>query len=69
MLFARAPDAASMAQLQPSEVEGLIRVLGLAPTKAKNVVAMSKKLVEEHGGAVPDSFHGLESLPGVGHKT
>ncbi|PNH10341.1 Endonuclease III, partial [Tetrabaena socialis] len=62
-LFARGPDAAAMAQLQVDEIEGIIRVLGLAPTKAKNL------LVEQHGGEVPASWEALEALPGVGHKT
>ena len=68
-LFALAPDAAAMAKLPVPRVEGLIRVLGLAPTKARNLVALSKILVDMHGGAVPDTFEALESLPGVGHKT
>ena len=68
-LFALAPDASSMSKLPVSTVEGLIRVLGLAPTKARNLVALSKMLVEQHGGSVPDTFEALESLPGVGHKT
>ena len=41
-LFARAPDAASMALVPVAEAQAFIRVLGLAPTKAKNLVAMSK---------------------------
>ncbi|GAX75888.1 hypothetical protein CEUSTIGMA_g3331.t1 [Chlamydomonas eustigma] len=68
-LFARAGDAGAMSQLKALEVEDYIRTLGLAPTKAKNIVAMSKIVVDEHEGEVPDSFEGLESLPGVGHKT
>lgn len=67
-LFARAPDAPSMASLDAATVEGLIKQVGLAPTKAKNVVAMSKLLVEKHNGQVPATAEELESLPGVGHK-
>ena len=43
--------------------------VGLAPTKAKNLVAMAGLLLERHGGEVPRTFEELEALPGVGHKT
>ncbi|GAB4821817.1 hypothetical protein N2152v2_008863 [Parachlorella kessleri] len=68
-LFKLAPDAAAMAALAAETIEGCIRQLGLAPTKAKNLQAMAQMLVERHGGEVPDSFEALEALPGVGHKT
>ncbi|EFJ42342.1 hypothetical protein VOLCADRAFT_33476, partial [Volvox carteri f. nagariensis] len=68
-LFARGPDAMAMAALKVSEIERIIRVLGLAPTKARNVQRLSQMLVELYGGQVPDSFSALEELPGVGHKT
>ncbi|KAG1676061.1 hypothetical protein FOA52_014926 [Chlamydomonas sp. UWO 241] len=58
-----------MAALSVPMVEGFIKQLGLAPTKAKNVVAMSNLLMERHGGGVPNTFDELEALPGVGHKT
>lgn len=47
----------------------MIRQIGLAPTKAKNICSMSTMLVEEHNGVVPETFDELEKLPGVGHKT
>lgn len=53
-------------------VEGLkeyIKTIGLFNNKAKNVVALSKILVEEHGGEVPNDQEALEALPGVGRKT
>ena len=53
-------------------VEGLkeyIKTIGLYNNKAKNVVALSKILVEEHGGEVPNDQDALEALPGVGRKT
>ncbi len=53
-------------------VEGLtkyIRTIGLFNTKAKNVIAMCRMLIEEHGGEVPQSREALEALPGVGRKT
>ncbi len=46
-----------------------IRPIGLAPTKAKNVVALSLRLIRDFGGEVPASREALESLPGVGRKT
>ncbi len=68
-LFARAPDAAAMARLPVEEIHGFIRTCGLAPAKAKNLSALSKLIVERHGGRVPRTFEELEALPGVGHKT
>jgi endonuclease-3 len=58
-----------MARLKVEEIHELIRTCGLAPAKAKNIHALSKLLVEHHGGKVPQSFEELEALPGVGHKT
>jgi len=53
-------------------IDGLIpyiKTIGLFRTKAKNVVEMSRLLLERHGGAVPSTREGLEELPGVGRKT
>ena len=68
-LFAAASTATEMAQLSVERVHDLIRTCGLAPAKAKNIVALSKLLLERHQGEVPRSFEELEALPGVGHKT
>lgn len=68
-LFARAPTPAAMAALPVEEIQHLIRRIGLAPTKAKNLKRLSELLVERHGGVVPRTFAELEALPGVGHKT
>lgn len=68
-LFTRAPTAAAMAALPVEEILALIRQIGLAPTKAKNLRALSRQLVDRHGGQVPRTFDELEALPGVGHKT
>lgn len=68
-LFAVAPDAEAMAKLKPREVLRYVKTCGLAKSKAKNIVAMSKDLVRKHGGQVPQSFEQLEELAGVGHKT
>ncbi|MEM1262936.1 MAG: endonuclease III [Pseudomonadota bacterium] len=67
-LFARAPDPFAMAMLPVSEILGYIRQLGLAPSKAKNIKGLAEMLVAD-GGKVPQTFEGLEALPGVGHKT
>jgi endonuclease-3 len=68
-LFARGPTPAAMAALGVDEVEGLIKTIGLYRTKARNVVALSRRLVDEFGGEVPRSRAVLETLPGVGRKT
>lgn len=68
-LFQRAPDAAALAAMTPAQVMKYIRTCGLAPAKAKNLVAMARTLVAEHSGQVPGDFEALERLAGVGHKT
>ena len=68
-LFARANDAATMAEVPVEEITELIRQIGLAPTKAKNIKKLSEMLVQDFGGEVPADLDALESLPGVGHKT
>ena len=68
-LFAAAPTPQVMAATTPEAVLRIIRPLGLAPTKAKNLVALSRLLLERHGGIVPRDMEALEALPGVGHKT
>ncbi len=68
-LFRLGPTPEAMAARSVDEILAVIRVLGLAPTKAKNVRRLAQMLVEQHGGEVPASFEALEALPGVGHKT
>jgi endonuclease III len=68
-LFARAGTPEAMAALPVEEIRSLIRRIGLADTKAKNLKRLSEILVEKHGGQVPRTLHELEELPGVGHKT
>jgi endonuclease-3 len=58
-----------MAALGVEKVESLIRTIGLYRTKAKNVVALSRILVDKHHGEVPRDRDSLEALPGVGRKT
>ncbi len=69
ILFARASAPEEMAALSVPRIRSIIRTCGLAPAKAKNIRALSKIIVEKHGGQVPESFEDLEALPGVGHKT
>src|SRR5262249_11602140 len=68
-LFRAADTPAKMVALGESRVREYIKTIGLYRMKAKNVVALSKKLVEEHGGKVPRDRAALEALPGVGRKT
>jgi endonuclease-3 len=68
-LFERYPDAASLAAAGPEEVEALIRPTGFFRSKAANLRAMARKVVEDHGGTVPADLDALTALPGVGRKT
>lgn len=68
-LFKVAPDALSMSKLDPTEVQAIIKVVGLAPKKSKYLVNLSKILIEKYNGDVPSTYEDLESLPGVGRKT
>ena len=65
--LAATPEA--MSQLDESVIRDVIRRIGLAPKKAKAIKGLSKILVEQHAGRVPDRIELLEELPGVGHKT
>lgn len=68
-LFARAGTPAALAALSVDEIQALIREVGLANQKAKNLQRAAEILVAEHGGQVPRDLEALERLPGVGHKT
>jgi endonuclease-3 len=68
-LFAAADSPAAMLALGEAAVMDYIKTIGLFRTKAKNVIATCKLLVEQHGGAVPADRAALEALPGVGRKT
>ncbi|MEM0908777.1 MAG: endonuclease III, partial [Pseudomonadota bacterium] len=68
-LFAVADTPEKMLALGEPKVREFIKTIGLFNTKAKNVIALSKVLVDEHGGAVPADRAALEALPGVGRKT
>ena len=68
-LFAEANTPAKMVALGLETIRHHIRTIGLFNTKAKNVLALSKILVESYGGEVPRDRAALEALPGVGRKT
>ena len=68
-LFAAADTPEKMAALGEARVQELIKTIGLFRTKAKNVVGLSRRLVEEHASEVPKTREALEALPGVGRKT
>ena len=68
-LFKVANDPAAMVALGEERLTEYIRTIGLYRTKAKNVIALSRRLLAEHGGVVPPARAVLESLPGVGRKT
>jgi len=68
-LFALADNPAKMVALGEEAVSDLIKTIGLYRTKARNVIALSRLLLERHGGQVPQDREALEALPGVGRKT
>ena len=68
-LFKDFNTAEKIARLTAEQLESHIKTIGLYRTKAKNVVALAKILVERHGGEVPADREALEALPGVGRKT
>ena len=67
-LFARASTPQQMMELDPDEILGYIKEIGLAPTKAKNLRRMAEQIIDA-GGEIVDDWEFLESLAGVGHKT
>ncbi|HRJ15265.1 MAG TPA: endonuclease III [Saprospiraceae bacterium] len=68
-LFALADNPQEMSQLPVQTIHDIIRPCGLAPRKSQAISDLSKILIEQHNGRVPDNFEALEALPGVGHKT
>ena len=68
-LFKVAGTPEKMAKLEIVEIKELIKEIGLANTKAKNLKRMAELLLERHNGVVPQTYEELEALPGVGHKT
>jgi endonuclease-3 len=68
-LFAKVETPQEMLDLGEAGLKQHIKTIGLFNSKAKNVIALSRILVEEHGGQVPDTREALVRLPGVGRKT
>ena len=68
-LFRKVKTPQAMLKLGESRLKDYVKTIGLYNNKAKNVIAASRILVEEHGGKVPDRREALEALPGVGRKT
>jgi endonuclease-3 len=68
-LFARYPDARSLAAARQEDVEELIKSTGFFRNKAKSLIGMATAVVERHGGEVPADMDALVVLPGVGRKT
>lgn len=69
VLFEKYPTPEAMAEADPSDVQEIIKTIGLYKNKSKNIVALSKILVSDYGGEVPGNFDDLVRLPGVGRKT
>ena len=68
-LFRNYPTVNDLANAEQSDVEALIRTLGLFRAKSANIIAASRKIVDEFNGKVPETMDDLVSLPGVGRKT
>ena len=68
-LFERYPTLEDMAEAKPEDVEAIIHSCGFYHSKAKDIIASAKMLLEQYGGKVPDSMEELLKLPGVGRKT
>ena len=69
ILFEKADTPYDMVKLSVEEIRGIIRPVGLSPTKSKGIHGLSKILIDKYDGKVPKTFEALESLPAVGHKT
>lgn len=68
-LFERARTPKAMMEVAVEEIRQIIRPCGLSPQKSKAIAGLSRILIEEHRGEVPEDIEALERLPGVGHKT
>jgi endonuclease-3 len=69
VLFAKARTPQEMVKLSVEEIQDIIRPCGLSPMKSKGIHGLSRIILDEHGGKVPQTFAALEALPAVGHKT
>ena len=69
ILFSKATNPKEMTSLSIKEIRQIIKPIGLSPSKSKAIYKLSEILIDKHDGRVPNTFHELEQLPGVGHKT
>jgi endonuclease-3 len=69
ILFAKADNPYDMVKLSVEEIREIIKPVGLSPMKSKGIYGLSKILIEEHHGIVPESIEVLETFHAVGHKT
>lgn len=69
LLFARADNPYDMVKLSVEEIREIIKPVGLSPMKSKGIYGLSKILIDQYDGKVPQSYEALEALPAVGHKT
>ncbi|MEY4603503.1 MAG: endonuclease [Bacteroidota bacterium] len=68
-LFSKAKTPQDMVKLTVEEIREIIKPCGLSPRKSQAIFDLSTITLEKHNGQVPETFHDLEALPGVGHKT
>ena len=68
-LFDKYNTPEKMVMISQEELENIIHPCGFYKTKAKNIIATSKILIEKYGGKVPENMKDLQSLPGVGRKS
>ncbi len=69
VLFERFPTLEAMSEAEVSEIEEIVKPCGLFRTKAKSISELSKMLISEYDGVLPDSIEELTKLPGIGRKT
>ena len=69
VLFGKFPTVQALAEAPVEDVEECIKSCGLYKTKARDIVACCKMLVDQYGGVVPDTIEELVKLPGIGRKT
>ena len=68
-LYAKYPDMEALAEASPEDIEEIVRPCGLGKSKARDISACMRMLVNEYGGKVPEDFDELLKLPGVGRKS
>jgi endonuclease-3 len=69
LLFEKADNPTDMIKLSVDEIRSIIRPCGLSPKKSQAIFDLSKIIINDYRGKVPNNFEDLEKLPGVGHKT